>query len=68
MISFFLSAIRQGFLALFGMSDDQKLGHLQIQNQQLKEDFNAKAEEARVMEAPVRPESVDDELLKHADK
>ena len=68
-ISGAVSGLVQGVLALFGMSDAQKLGRLQIQNQQLKEAVHAKAEEARVMEAPARPELVvDNELLKHAGK
>jgi hypothetical protein len=64
-----ISGLWQGFLGVLGISDAQKLGRAEVTNQQLKEDLHAKEQEARVMEAPARPESaVDSELLKHAGK
>jgi len=67
MISFIFSAIWQFILGRFGMSDAQKLGRAQVENNELRSDLDAKSEEARVMEAPGRPESVvDNELRRHA--
>lgn len=61
------SGLAQGFLSLFGMSDGQKLGRAEVENADLKTDLAVKEEEARVMEAPARPELVvDNELRRHA--
>ena len=61
------SGIWQGFLAMFGMSDAQKLGRAQITNEVLTDDLKEKTHEAEVFEAPDRPESaVIDDMLKHA--
>ncbi len=62
-----LSLVWQGFLGLFGMSDAQKLGRLEIRQKQTETNLKAKEEEARVMEAPARAELVvDNELRRHA--
>jgi hypothetical protein len=69
MFGFLFSAAWQWFLGLFGVSDSQKLGRAERDVTTLKANLKAKEEEARVMEAPARPESVvDDELRRHAGK
>jgi hypothetical protein len=68
-ISGMFSGLAQGFLALFGMSDQQKLGRAQVENKDLAAALKEKEYEAKVFSAPARPESaVDDELRRHADK
>ncbi len=63
------AGLAQGVLALFGMSDAQKLGRAQIENQSLAADLKEKTHEAEVFEAPDRPESaVIDDMLRHAGK
>ena len=54
-IGWIFSAPWQGFLGLFGMSDSQKPGRLQVEQQQTAANLAAKEEEARVMEAPDLP-------------
>lgn len=68
-MSWLVSLLWQGFLALFGMSDAQKLGRGEIENRDLKVALKEKENEAAVFSAPARPESaVDAELLRHAGK
>jgi len=68
-MSWLLSLLWQGFLGLFGVSDAQKLGRGEVENQNLKAALKEKENEATVFSAPPRSESVvDAELLRHAGK
>ena len=59
----------QGILALFGMSDEEKLGRGEVTNAVLTENLKEKTHEAEVFAAPDRAESaVLDDMLKHAGK
>jgi hypothetical protein len=58
------SGLVQGFLSLFGMSTEQKLGRVQVQNADLKAEVKAEKETIDVQNnvAGMPDATVDDEL------
>jgi hypothetical protein len=66
-IGWLFSALWQGFLGCFGISDAQRLGRLEVKSADQEAQLKEKINEAQVFAAPPRPESaVDDELRRHA--